>query len=148
MKVTRRQFLKSATIAGASLALPLKCAVPSAKAAVLSPNLRKWIQPLRGLGPAGIPVAQGMADPIFPGTTLFQITAGEFEDQLHPDLGPTKLWGYWDSANPVARHLGGMIISRKGSPVRIRFTNALPARHILPVDSTIAGAELTQNRMV
>src|ERR1041384_3436031 len=106
MKVNRRQFLKSTTIAGASLALPLKYGVPSAKAAVLSPNLRKWIQPLRGLGSAGIPVAQGMADPVFPGTTLFQITAGEFEDQLHPNLGPTKLWGYWDTTNPPPRHTG------------------------------------------
>jgi spore coat protein A len=148
MKLSRRNFLRNTAIAGAGLALPLKYGIQSAKAATLSPNLRKWIQPLRGLGPAGIPVVQGMPDPGFPGATLFQITAGEFEDQLHPDLPPTKLWGYWDTTNPVRRHLGGVLINRKGSPSRVRFTNTLPARHILPVDTTVPGAELAQNRMV
>ena len=117
MKLTRRTFLQSTAMAGAGLAVSLKYSLQSANAAVLSPNLRKWVQPLRGLGPSGIPVAQGMPDAGFPGTTLFQITAGEFEDQLHPDLPPTKLWGYWDTTNPVPRHLGGVIISKK---VRLR----------------------------
>jgi spore coat protein A len=130
------------------MALPLKYALPSATAATLSPNLRKWIQPLRGLGPAGIPLAQGIPDPAFPGATLFQITAGEFDDQLHPDLPPTKLWGYWDTTNPMPRHLGGVIFNRKNVPSRVRFTNTLPARHILPVDRTVPGAELAQNRIV
>src|SRR4030095_15868009 len=147
MKFTRRQFLKSAAVAGAGLAVPWKYGVQSAKAAASSPNLTKWIQPLRGLGPAGIPVVQGMADPVFANTTLFQITAGEFEDQLHPELGPTKLWGYWDTTNPVPRHLGGVLINRKGSPARLRVTNTLPAQHILPVDTTIPGADLAQNRI-
>ncbi|HXJ59655.1 MAG TPA: multicopper oxidase domain-containing protein [Verrucomicrobiae bacterium] len=89
-----------------------------------------------------------MPDPVFPGTTLYQITAGEFEDQLHPDLPPTKLWGYWDTTNPVPRHLGGMLINRKGSPSRVRFTNTLPPQHLLPVDTTVPGAELAQNRAV
>jgi len=148
MKLNRRNFLRNTAIAGAGMALPLKYALPSATAATLSPNLRKWIQPLRGLGPAGIPLAQGIPDPAFPGATLFQITAGEFDDQLHPDLPPTKLWGYWDTTNPMPRHLGGVIFNRKNVPSRVRFTNTLPARHILPVDRTVPGAELAQNRIV
>jgi len=71
MNITRRQFLRSTAIAGASLALPVKFGVYSAQAAAYSPNLRKWIQPLRGLGPTGIPVAQGRPDPVFAGTTFF-----------------------------------------------------------------------------
>ena len=147
MNFTRRQFLKRTAIAGAGLALPLQFGLYSAQAAAYSPNLRKWIQPLRGLGPAGIPVAQGRPDPVFAGTTFFEMTAGEFEDQLHPDMGPTKLWGYWDTNNPVRRHLGGVIINRTGSPARVRFTNTLPSRHIIPVDTTLRGADDAQNRI-
>jgi spore coat protein A len=148
MKLSRRSFLRNSAVAGAGLVLPWKYAMQQATAATLSPNLRKWIQPLRGLGPAGIPVAQGMSDPVFPGATLYQITAGEFEDQLHPDLPPTKLWGYWDTTNPVPRHLGAIMVNRKNVPSRVRFTNTLPTRHILPVDNTVPGAELAQNRIV
>src|ERR1041385_4552081 len=109
MKITRRQFLRNTAIAGAGLALPFKYGLQSAKAAgVTSPNLRKWIQPLRGLGPGGIPVVNGSPDPVYAGTNLFQITAGEFEDQLHPDLEPTRLWGYWDTTTPVPRPLAGV----------------------------------------
>jgi spore coat protein A, manganese oxidase len=147
MNITRRQFLQRTAVVGATLALPLKCGVYSVQAAANSTYLRKWIQPLRGLGPTGIPVAQGRPDPAFAGTTFFEMTAGEFEDQLHPDMGPTRLWGYWDTTNPVRRHLGGVIVNRTGSPARVRFTNTLPSQHIIPVDTTLPGAEEAQNRI-
>jgi spore coat protein A, manganese oxidase len=155
MKITRRQFLKTtgkgALIAGAAMALPLKFGVGTAKAVNNSDQLAKWIQPLRGLtalgDPNGIPVLAGGADPVFLNTTLYQVTAGEFEDQLHPALGPTKLWGYWDSTNPIKRHLGGVIITTRGQAARIRFTNTLPPQHIIPVDTTLPGANQAQNRI-
>src|ERR1044071_156601 len=117
---TRRQFIKTVGAVGAGLALPWRFGTYSLQAAANSSNLRKWIQPLRALGPAGIPVAAGVRDPFFADTTYYQITAGEFLDQLHPDLGPTRLWGYWDTTNPVRRHLGGMLINRKDSSTRLR----------------------------
>ena len=45
-------------------------------------------------------------------------------------------------------HLGGLILATRNVPVRIRFTNELPATHILPVDPTIPGCESSaaQNR--
>ena len=147
MKLQRRQFLKGAALAGAGLGLSWKFAMQSAMAAANTHYLRKWVQPLRGLGPQGIPVVSGTPDPVFPNTTMFQITAGEFLDQLHPDLPPTRLWGYHDTTNPVKRHLGGVIIGRTGSPARLRVTNALPERHIIPVDTTLPGAEHAQNRI-
>ena len=149
---TRREFIKTSAAVGAGLALPLGVGTYSAQAAANSSNLRKWLQPLRGLtilgDPNGIPVASGFPDPVFPNTNLYQITAGEFLDQLHPDLpNPTRLWGYWDSTNPVRRHLGGVIVARRGTASRIRVTNSLPARHIIPVDTTIEGANQAQNRI-
>jgi spore coat protein A, manganese oxidase len=161
-KVTRRDFLKRTAVAGAGVALLTKFAVPSARALNNSPGLQKWIQPLRGLNypaghilgalgypndPNGIPVAGGTGDPVFANTTMYNIGIQEFSDQLHPALGPTKLWGYVDLSRPIARHLGGLIVTTRNQAARLRFTNNLPARHILPVDITIPGSTTAQNRV-
>src|SRR6516165_7029119 len=153
MKTTRRRFIKIAALSGAALALPR-----FARAVANSNQLTKWIQPIRGLrfpggggDPNGIPVISGIPDPVFNSvntpTTLNQITVGEFTDQLHPQLGLTRLWGYRDTLDPVPRHLGGVIIAARGTPNRLRFTNTLPARHILPIDRTIPGANQADNRI-
>ncbi|HEY5912985.1 MAG TPA: multicopper oxidase domain-containing protein [Verrucomicrobiae bacterium] len=161
-RITRREFVKRTAVAGAGAALMTKFAVPSAKAINNSPGLQKWIQPLRGLNypaghilgvlgypndPNGIPVAGGVADPGFAGATMYNLGIQEFSDQLHPALpNPTKLWGYVDLTRPIPRHLGGLIVTLRNAPCRLRFTNSLPARHILPLDVTIPGANAAQNR--
>ena len=151
LKLTRRQFLKGAAVAGIGMALPLKFGVQSAKAVNNSDQLAKWIQNLRGLtalgDTSGIPVLNGVPDPVFANTTLYQVTAGEFTDQLHPALGPTRLWGYWDTTNPVKRHLGGVIITPRNQAARLRVTNVLPAQAIIPIDTTLPGANQAQNRI-
>ena len=140
MRITRRKFMGMAATAGAAMMLPVKWIGRGVAGAVAnSANLTKWIQPIRGLGPAGIPLLSGVPDPYFANTTFNQVTAGEFQDQLHPQLGPTTLWGYHDTTNPVKRHLAGVILARKGTANRIRFTNVLPTTHILPVDTTVPG---------
>ncbi len=150
-KITRRKFLGMSALAGAGLMVPWKFGATNAFAAANSPQLQKWIQPLRGLtalGDAnGIPCLAGTPDPVFPNAMMYNITAGEFTDQLHPALGPTKLWGYWDTANPLRRHLGGVIIANRGVASRLRFTNTLPTPHLLPVDITLPGANQAQNRI-
>ena len=73
----------------------------------------------------------------------------QFQQQLHPELpNPTTLWGYRDTTQAVGSqtHLGGMIVTSQDQPVRIRFTNELPPTHILPVDTTIPGAETARPR--
>jgi spore coat protein A, manganese oxidase len=160
-KLTRRDFIKRTAVAGAGVALLTKFAVPSARALNNSPGLQKWIQPLRGLNypsghilgvlgypndPNGIPVAGGAADPVFANTTMYQIGVQEFSDTLHPALGPTKLWGYVDLTRPILRHLGGLIVTTRNQATRLRLTNTLPARHILPLDITIPGSTTAQNR--
>jgi spore coat protein A, manganese oxidase len=147
MKITRRQFLKGTAAVGVGMALPLKFGVGKAHAFAQSPQLTKWIQPIRGLGPSGIPVMNGVPDPVFANTKYYQITVGEFMDQLHPQLGSTRLWGYWDTTSPLKRHLGGVILARRGTASRIRFTNTLPQINIIPVDITIPQpASQAQNR--
>ena len=156
----RRKFLKILGTAGAASLLPLKfdlrrnlghLGISRALAFQKSPLLTKFNQPLPMPG-TDIPVMTTLTDPIFPGVDYYKVVVGPYQQLLHSELpgAGTKLWGYADNslATPVHKHLGGLILANKGTPVRIRFKNNLPTTHILPVDSTIemAGAEGIQNR--
>ena len=142
----RRDFLKTSSVSLAAAFLLKGTAWPFAQ----TPNgIRKFVVPLQGLGPTGIPVAVPNTS-LFPGEDYYQIRVGEFTQQMHPELpGPTKFWGFADvtaGQAPNHRYLGGAIVAQKGRPVRMKVTNALPPVHPLPVDTTIMEAELEQNR--
>jgi spore coat protein A, manganese oxidase len=157
---TRREFLKVTGIAGAGLVLYGKFGAQRAWAFAQSPGLRKFRDlagnpiPFRGLGPGGIPVAvpDGTAAPVT-GAVHYTMDIRQFADRLHPDLSNlTTLWGF----NPLnalgmngaatPTHLGGVIVAQKGVPLQITFRNNLPPTHIIPVDTTLMGADLAQNR--
>jgi spore coat protein A len=158
-KVTRRQFIRLSTIAGSSLLLaprlPGFSSVAHAAPTAADPRDIKFKQNLRGVGPGGIPVAvpDGVRkyDDIV--ADHYTIDINEFKDQIHPNLGATSLWGYNPrnalgvAGVPTQKHLGGIIIGEKGRPIQITFQNNLPNSHILPVDTTIMGADGAQNRV-
>jgi len=74
----------------------------------------------------------------FPGTDYYEIIAGPFTQAVHPAVGSTRFWGYADAKTRDSRYLGGVIVSTKGRPVKLKVTNLLPESHILPIDpSTI-----------
>jgi len=147
-------------VAGAAAVLPWKIAMREAYAqyGVNSPNLQKFIQPLRSIGGAAgvfnatlqqaIPVAVSDGNRTWPGVTAthFTIDIQEFTDLLHPGpagsltWGPTKLWGYNPvnpGGTPTPMHLGGVIPATRPIPVQITFRNNLPPDSIVPVDTTI-----------
>jgi spore coat protein A len=121
-----------------------------------APPLTLFSQPLRGVGPGAIPVA------IPDGTRKwgrvkaqhYTIDINQYSDTLHPALGPTTLRGYNPrtalgiaQGSPVEqKHLGGIIVGQRDVPIQITFQNNLPAQHILPVDTTIMGADGATNR--
>jgi spore coat protein A, manganese oxidase len=152
MIITRRQFLKGSLAAGGLVAaggLGVFLTPRKAHAFVTSMNLQKFIQPLRGIGGAGIPVMVPDAGPQpwwQPGVTHFTIGISQFTETLHPSLPPTTLWGFGQGAISNYRHLGGIIPINRGTPVQITFQNNLPATHIIPVDASIPGANQAQNR--
>ncbi len=132
--MNRRQFLQTSAGAAALLALRQK-----AYGYAISPRVRKFFTPLRHFG-ADIPVA----DPditTYPGIDYYELSAVVFRDQLHPDLPApgTRLYGYQQTnrGGTVAKHLGAAILATRNRPVRIKFTCALPASHIIPFDATI-----------
>ena len=153
--VSRREFLKLTAIAGASLAVPFKL-LSDAEAVFAfsqSGNLKKFIQPLRQVGTDIKLAIPDAVNPGWwqPGATHYTIDIGQFEDLLHPGLpNETRLWGYgqgYDPFNPHwTRHLGGVIAAHRDEAVQITFRNHLPPEHILPVDTTIMGADGVRNR--
>jgi spore coat protein A, manganese oxidase len=149
---SRRDFLKTVTVAGAGLVLYGGLGVREAWGWYQTPATPLWRTALRGVGPGGIPVAA--ADP-FPapvtGATHYTIGINEFTDTVHPTLGSTMFWGY-DPDLPLGggvqpqKHLGGIIVAQKGVPIQLTFRNNLPPTHIIPVDLSIPGANQAQNR--
>ncbi len=130
-----------------------------------SPNLRKFVDSLPGLGPTGannlgqfIPVATPGA---LNGGDYYEIGLYEYREQMHSDLPPvvgaknsptatggTKLRGYVqeNGGTPVSlpHYLGPAIVANKNTPVRVKFTNRLPIGAagdlMIPVDHRIMGA--------
>jgi spore coat protein A len=150
--ITRRQFLVSTAAAGTALTLPWYFGNRTAFAFYQSTGLQKFVQPLRGVGPAGIPVAapDAFVAPVT-GATHYSITIGQFTDQLHPDLGPTTLWGYHPDVplggnTQLQRHLGGIFVAKRGTPIQITFTNKLPPKHILPIDTSANFMDVQQRQ--
>ena len=136
----RRQFIKAGASLGAGALLGSHWGMSWGYAP--SPNLPKFVQPLRDVGGAnGIPVAA--SDGMRGSAVHYSLSLEQFEDQLHPQLpNATRLWGYRPSNAAAGKHLGGVIVAQRGTPVQITATNTLPAKHILPVDATIMGAPM------
>jgi len=149
---TRRQFLQQTAgmAAGASVFGILSRSSVSAVTAVtngVSPAIRKFIVPLRGLGTGGIPVATPDTT-TYPGVDFYKMGVAQHSEWLHPDLPATgtTLWGYYDrgattGADKRNVHLGGVIVANQNKPVRINVSNDLgTGAHILPVDYSLMGA--------
>jgi spore coat protein A len=69
--------------------------------------------------------------------TVLHIEMRECKQKVHRDLPPTTVWGY----NGVWP--GPTIEARRGVPLVVDWNNKLPERHLLPIDTTIHGAEST-----
>ncbi|MDO8848874.1 MAG: multicopper oxidase domain-containing protein [Coriobacteriia bacterium] len=133
-----------------------------------SPLLRKFVDTLPGVGPAGannLGNYIGVAHPdtvTYPGSDYYEIELREYEQQLHSDLPPTRLRGYVQVnngtdpgvANPTLADntvapdpigfLGPFVYATKDRPVRVKFTNKLPIGDggdlFIPVDTSVMGA--------
>src|SRR6186997_2987265 len=98
-KTSRRQFLEMAAGTGMAVMASWRHAYAFYNSPGTPikgknwPGMAKYATQLRGVGPGGIPVA--MPDGIAAtGATHYSLRATEFTDQLHPSIGPTRLWGY------------------------------------------------------
>ena len=118
-------------------------------------GMKKFLDSLPGLNIGGvnnlgqyIPVA--IADTnTFPGCDYYEIELGQYTEQLHSELPATTLRGYRQTNTTDAdvsqfHYLGPLIIAKRDTPVRIKFTNNLATGTngdlFLPVDTTVMGA--------
>ena len=141
--LSRRTFLQATGGAAALVAVRRRV-----YAFQQSPGIAKFKQALPGLGPSGLPVASPVSAANSP-VDIYQLQIRQFQQQiLPPPYRKTTFWGYVDANPAIAdnpRYLGPVIVARKNRPVQLMVTNQLPNKHILPVDTTLMGAEPGQN---
>jgi len=66
---------------------------------------------------------------------FYRIPIQEFFSKIHRDVPPTRFWGYGNSVP------GPTIEARSGEEISIEWPNRLPAKHFLPIDHNLMGAE-------
>ena len=139
--INRRQFFQATAGAAIALAWPRR-----AYSYAQSPlGITKFSVALPGLGPNDIPVLTPNKTK-YPGTDYYEIVARQFTQQLHDKLPPTTFFGYADAATLNNRYLGGVIVANRRTPVRLKVTNLLPEKHILPIDQTLMSDEVGGGR--
>ncbi len=75
---------------------------------------------------------------------FYRIAIQEFFSKVHRDVPPTRFWGYGNSVP------GPTVEARSGEEILIDWPNRLPAKHFLPIDHNLMGAEkgLPESRTV
>jgi spore coat protein A len=68
------------------------------------------------------------------GVPLYNVTMKPFLAKVHRDLPATPSWGYNGQFPPTFN-------VQSGKPIAVKWNNALPGTHFLPIDPTIHGAE-------
>src|SRR5215471_17509852 len=152
--MNRRRFIYTCAGGAAALLAASRSAYAFYQSSGL--GLTLFAQPLRGSNSTSLATEIGIAAPDstpapVTGVTHFTLGIQQFTDTLHPALGPTTLWGFVPTnyfvAGPASpRHLGGIVVAQKGTPLQFTFRNTLPTIHPIPVDRTIPGAAQAVNR--
>jgi spore coat protein A len=68
----------------------------------------------------------------------YRLAMSAFELKVHRDVPATRLWGF-DRNFP-----GPTIQAAAGKPLLVEWQNQLPAKHFLPIDHNLMGAEVNQ----
>ncbi|HEY6852230.1 MAG TPA: multicopper oxidase domain-containing protein [Terracidiphilus sp.] len=133
--LSRRDFLRtgSMAVAGAHMPMP-KPSVDSLDPSKLTP----FVDPLpvpRILRPIGT-----RPNPDHPQQQIpyYRVAMRETRQQVHRDLPSTRMWSF-DGSFP-----GPTLEAESGKPILVEWANQLPARHFLPIDHTLMGAETSQ----
>jgi spore coat protein A len=136
--LSRRRLLQNGALAAAGLTLsrqdwgqeppPVQTGITMAS----PPPVKSGVKLARYVDPLPVPAVLRAAEQP-EGNISIEMRA--FQRKVHRDLPPTKLWGY-NGSWP-----GPTIEARKGHPLSIRWVNHLPAKHFLPIDTSIHGAE-------
>lgn len=72
------------------------------------------------------------------GIPFYEVKMTQFQQKLHRDLPSTTVWGYNDL------YPGPTFDVRRNQPILVKWENKLPFIHLLPVDTTVHGADQSQ----
>jgi spore coat protein A, manganese oxidase len=141
---TRRIFLRQSALAVAGATLARRAwshahtGAPATAGAVpnVNPdNLARFVDrlplplPARPVGWRPVPGRPNARAP------FYRVSARRIESQLHRDLPPTAQWSYGGAVPGV------MFDARSGQGLSVEWVNELPAKHFLPIDHSLHGAE-------
>jgi spore coat protein A len=132
---TRRAFLKNGALALAGTHMGAPLAVASGADALDPSTLTPFVDALptpRMMKPAGT-----RAHPEEPGQRIpyYRMAMRELRQKVHRDLPPTRMWSFENSFP------GPTIEVKSGEGAMVEWANELPARHFLPIDHTLHGAD-------
>jgi spore coat protein A, manganese oxidase len=98
-------------------------------------RLTRYVDPLP-IPPVLAP-ASPRPNPRYPQRNIpyYRVEMRQFEAKVHRDMPPTTFWGY-NASCP-----GPTIDVWSGEPVMVEWMNALPTKHLFPLDHTLCGAE-------
>lgn len=127
---SRRDFLRlcAASLPALYLANPAKSESTSTQPMYRSPDLaERYIDPL--------PIPERLSPTrTRHGVVEYRVRMIEFQQRMHSQLPPTKMWGY------EGQHPGPTIEAMRGSPIEVHWENHLPSRHLFAIDPRIHGA--------
>jgi spore coat protein A len=149
--ISRRSFLRRSSLFAASLpvtkisatfaqsALAQAARHGSVHSSALDPGtLARYVDPLPL--PSMLRSTELQPDPTNPSQKLplYRVRIEELHSKLHRDLPPTRLWGF-NGSSP-----GPVFETRSGQGLLVEWQNRLPAKHFLPIDHNLCGAEPDQ----
>jgi spore coat protein A len=133
---SRRDFLRNAGFAVAGLSFKGESAEPEQRPALDPSTLTPFVDPLpvplvaRAEGARANPENPKQMIP------LYRIAMREMRVKVQRELPATRMWSFGESFP------GPTIETQIGRAVIVGWVNQLPARHFLPIDHTIMGAEV------
>lgn len=130
----RRALMRLGLAAGSASLLPRSAHVARTSDLGPSPRVTPFLQslPVPPVATRIAPFANTAPMPAAArGTPTFhEIVAEQRAVRLHPQLEPTLVWGYRDTATPTSnRMLGPTIVGRPDRPLVVRYKNELPRNH-------------------
>jgi spore coat protein A len=136
LPITRREFLKNSGLLGVALTASMRAFIrpaPKFRPTLNTDGLARFVDPLpftaiaradaRRKAPSGAEVP------------FYRIEMRACDARLHRDLKPTRMWGYGSSFP------GPTFETRSGEGLMVEWVNALPDKHVFPIDHKLHGAE-------
>jgi spore coat protein A, manganese oxidase len=132
---TRREFMKGGALAVAGAGLTLPHATNSGADALDPSTLTPFVDALpvpRVMKPGGTRAHPEQAGQRIP---YYRAAMREVRQKVHRDLAPTRMWSFEESFP------GPTLEIKSGEGAIVEWANELPARHFLPIDHTLHGAD-------